>query len=380
MVQEAQVVPQLLLEIDGGEGVLVHQIPLVDHQDHGRAGLLGVAGDHRVLMGDPLHRVDQQQGNVGPGHRLLGLEDRQLFRAFVGLALAPDPGGIDEPVDPVVHMEHGVHRIPGGAGHVAHQAALVAQQPVGQGGLAHVGPADHGEPQLFGGIVDLRLLLGAVERQLPADARQQFGHRVPVAGRDHVDLVEAQLVEGPVRGSALHAVDLVHHQDGRLAHDPDPGGDLSVGGVPAVPCVHHEHHDVGLLHGRLGDAGDALGDDVAPFEIQAAGVHQFEQLLGVPHLRQASHPAVAPVPGHARQIVHQRGTGTGEAIEERGLPDIGASTKGYERKFHGATGKRWAEKPSIYSMRVARRTGESFRAPEQGKKKAPRRALPFWRG
>ena len=42
---------------------------------------------------------------------------------------------------------------------------------------------------------------------------------------------------------------------------------------------------MGLVHGRLGQAGDALGDDVVALEVQAAGVHQLEELLGLARLR-----------------------------------------------------------------------------------------------
>ncbi len=335
VLEEAQVLADPVLHGQGREGVLLHQVPLVHHDDHGGAGVVGVAGDDRVLVGDALHRVHQQQGDVGAGHGLLGLEDRELLGALGGLALAADAGGVDEAVDAVLHLEHRVHRVPGGAGHGAHEAPLVAKELIDERGLANVRPPHDRKAKLVAGVVDLGLLRGAVEGEMGLDALQQLGHAVPVGGGEDVHLVEPQLVEGAVRGPAPHAVDLVDDEDRGLALDADAGGDLGVVGVPAVVGVHHEDEDVGLLHGRLGDAGDALGDDVAPVEIQAAGVHQLEHLRGVPHLVQAGHPSVAAVPGHARKVVHQGRPAPGQPIEKSRLAHVGTTTQGDDGEFHG---------------------------------------------
>ncbi len=92
---------------------------------------------------------------------------------------------------------------------------------------------------------------------------------------------------------------------------------------------------MGLLHGRLGDAGDSLGDDVAPVEIQPAGVHQLEHLRGVAGLVQAGHPPVAAVPGHARKVVHEGRPAPGQPIEKSRLAHVGTTTQGYDGEFHG---------------------------------------------
>ena len=66
----------------------VDRVPLVD-RDHDRAAALeDVAGDVRVLVGDALGRVEQQQHDVGIGDRLQRLDDRELLDRLEHLALA----------------------------------------------------------------------------------------------------------------------------------------------------------------------------------------------------------------------------------------------------------------------------------------------------
>ncbi len=98
----------------------------------------------------------------------------------------------------------------------------------------------------------LGFLGGAMEGQEGTDGQQEFLDVVPVGRRDDVDRIEAQAVKGSVGGAPLHAIDLVDHQDGGLAQGADPGGDLSVHGVPAIMGIHHEQYHMRLLHGRLG--------------------------------------------------------------------------------------------------------------------------------
>ena len=56
------------------------------------------------------------------------------------------PGGVDEADRSLRGLHHGVHRVPGGAGGVVGDRPLVAHQPVEQGRLPDVGPADQGHP------------------------------------------------------------------------------------------------------------------------------------------------------------------------------------------------------------------------------------------
>ena len=175
VVQKAQAAAEVLLGAVDGVGVLLDQVPLVHHEDHGRASLLRVACDDGVLVRGAFDGVQQQEADVGPGHGLLGLQDAELLGALEGLALAADACGVDEAVDPFVHMDDGVDGVPGGARHFADKAALIAQHPVGQGGLADVGPADQGEAPLVAQGVGLGLFGRAVEGQSRADGGDELG-------------------------------------------------------------------------------------------------------------------------------------------------------------------------------------------------------------
>lgn len=173
-----------------------------------------------------------------------------------------------------------------------------------------------------------------MEGEAGADRLDQLGHAGPVGRRDGQDLVETQAVEAAVRRATLHAVELVDDQQQGFALAAEASGDLLVAGGEAVVAVHQQDGHVGLLEGGLGHAGDALGDGVVALEVEAARVHQLEDLLGLALLTQAGDAAVAAVPGHARQVVDQGRPAAGEPVEEGGLAHIGASAEGDEGQFH----------------------------------------------
>ena len=82
-----------------------------------------------------------QQGHVGAVEGLQGPHHRVVLGALVGAGLAPHPGGVDEADRAVGRLDHGVDGVAGGAGQVVDDRALLADQPVEQRRLAHVGPA-----------------------------------------------------------------------------------------------------------------------------------------------------------------------------------------------------------------------------------------------
>ena len=185
--------------------------------------------------------------------------------------------------------------------------------------------------------MELGFLRRPVEGQAGPDGRNQLGYASAVGGGDGQHLIEAQPVEAGIRRAALHAIDLVDDDQDRLALAAQARRDLLVPGGEAVVAVHQQDGHMGLTEGGLGHASDALGDDVVALEIEAAGVHQFEELLGHALLAQTGDAAVAAVPGHARQIVDQSRAAAGEPVEEGGLAHIGASAEGDEGQFHGCS-------------------------------------------
>ena len=96
-------------------------------------------------MGDALGGVDDEQGDVGPVDGLQGPHQRVVLGALVDARLAAHAGGVDEADGPVGGLDDGVDGVAGRARQVVDDRALVADQPVEQRRLAHVGPADDGD-------------------------------------------------------------------------------------------------------------------------------------------------------------------------------------------------------------------------------------------
>src|SRR6185503_337429 len=78
--------------------LVLDEIPLVDRDDEALALLDDIAGDVGVLRGQPLDRVDHEDGDVGPRDRLERSQRRIALRGRAGgdLAAASDARGIDE--------------------------------------------------------------------------------------------------------------------------------------------------------------------------------------------------------------------------------------------------------------------------------------------
>ena len=142
-----------------------------------RAGLVGFAGDRRVLIGGPLDRVDDHDGDV----RLLDRAARDDHRHPLDLPgprdspRPPDPGGIEDPERALLPFEDGVHRIPRRPRHVADDGAFLFQQPIEQRRLPDIRPADDGNPRLdvLDGSRPLARAFGkARRRSRPADPRR----------------------------------------------------------------------------------------------------------------------------------------------------------------------------------------------------------------
>ncbi len=102
-----------------------------------------------------------EQRNVGGFEVLAGHDDGQLFGHHLGLALAPDAGGIDEAEEVALALDDLVDGVARGAGDVRNDGAVGAGQGVQQGGLADVGAADDGDLGLARLILAVRALLAA---------------------------------------------------------------------------------------------------------------------------------------------------------------------------------------------------------------------------
>lgn len=94
--------------------------------------------------------IDHQQRNVGGFQMPARHHHRELFGHQLCLALAANPGRVDEAEIVILVTDHLVDRIARGAGHRRNNRAGAAGKGIQQRGLAHVGPPDDGHPRFSG--------------------------------------------------------------------------------------------------------------------------------------------------------------------------------------------------------------------------------------
>ena len=192
--------------------VVVDRVPLVDGQHHGAAAFQDVAGDVGVLVGHALRRVQQQQHDVGRLDGLQGLDHRELLDRLEHLALAAQPGGVDQLELLAVALEGHGDGVARGARQVEGDQALFAQPGVDQGRLADVGPAGDGQLDDAGvcGLAASSSSSGRLSGSSATSTRLRMPW--PCAAETGVHLAQAQLVELGQLHALGHALGLVGRQ------------------------------------------------------------------------------------------------------------------------------------------------------------------------
>ena len=150
--------------------VVQHQVPLIDREDARLVFLGDVIGQLLVEPGDALGGVEEQQDDVGAADRPLGAVDRVKVEVVADLGVALDSGGVDRQERHAVELELNVDRVAGRSRPLGDDHPLGPRQGVDQGGLAGVGPADHGDLHHGVGRLDRRRWRGASRRSTAATA------------------------------------------------------------------------------------------------------------------------------------------------------------------------------------------------------------------
>jgi len=170
------------------------------------------AGDVRILLGDALGGIHQQQHHVGIRNGLQGFDHRELLDGLEHLALAAQAGGVDQLETLAVALERHGDGVAGGARHVERHQALLTQPGVDERGFAHVGTTGHRQADgALGRSIGQVLILFRL-RQVFQGQLDQATHTLPVGGRDGQRLANAQLMELRQLGGVQHAFGLVGHQ------------------------------------------------------------------------------------------------------------------------------------------------------------------------
>ena len=237
----------------------------------------------------------------------------------------PDAGGVDEPPGLAAELDQLVHRVPGGARHRVDEHPLLPRQPVEQGGLAHVRPADERDParpavaaELLGRRLGQRSSTASSRSPLPRPCSADTGWGSPRPS-DH----STEASSSSCGLSALFAARI-----DRLAGTAQHRADRLVGVGDPDRGVHHEHDHVGELGRDLRLLGDAQ-PHAGRARIPPAGVDEGEprpppgRLVG------------DPVAGDAGHVLHHRLAAADDPVDERGLADVRAAHDRDDRQRPG---------------------------------------------
>ena len=130
-----------LVELGRGELPVV-VVRLVGCYNHGFLGGPQTVGHGQVYRSDAFGDVGDENDYVGVGHGHFGLFLHLLADGALWVGFQPAGVHQDEPV--VVPRGVGHEAVPRGAGYFGHDGVSPTDNPVEQGGLSHVGPADYG--------------------------------------------------------------------------------------------------------------------------------------------------------------------------------------------------------------------------------------------
>ena len=293
---------------------LLHQVPLVDHDDASLAVADNQVVDVQILRLEPLLGVEHQDADVGILDGADGAHDRVELEVLHRLALLAHAGRVDQ-IE--VHAELVVaraNRVARGAGNRGDDVALLAQQGVGHRRLAHVGAADDGDAR------QLVLLLG---RDILGQRLQNGVHHVARAAarhrRDAVGVAQPERIEFVREVNLVVVVHLVADEQHLFRRAAQDVGHHHVEVGDTRRDLDQKEDDVCLVDGQQYLAADFVLEDVLRVDRIAARVDDRE-LLAVP-----VGAAVVAVARGAGRGVDDGLTLADEPVEKGAFADIGAA-------------------------------------------------------
>ncbi len=187
-------------------------VPLVQHDRGGAAGLHRELRDPQVLGGDAVAGVAHDQRHVRALGGALGAQRGVVLDRVRDLRLAAHPGGVDEHQLALADQQRHVDRVTRGAGDIGDDHPLLAEEAVDERGLAHIRPADDRKAHrvrvglVVGGRAQIKQLDDPVEQVARAEA---------LGGGDGERLAEAEAMELGGERQLGDAVALVRRHDHR---------------------------------------------------------------------------------------------------------------------------------------------------------------------
>ncbi len=190
--------------------VFFDQVPLVDYQHDALPGIVDIPGNVSILRGDTVNSIDNQDRDVTSLYRLHRAQDRILFHAWDDRTAFADAGCIDQRVFLSVFGEPGVDCIPGCAGNIADNRALLPGYFVEQAAFTRIRFTNDGD---FDAVV-LFFIFNRF-RELRHYGIQQVTCSGAMDGGDGVWFAHTQGVEVIRVLPGLLAISFVYHQQDR---------------------------------------------------------------------------------------------------------------------------------------------------------------------
>ena len=122
-----------------------HEVPFVQHDDHGTSALGRKARHALVLVGQTDRAVDHEQRHVGAVDGAHRTDEAVVLHVLVNLAFAAQARRVNDAVLLAVVNNHRVDGVARGARHVRDDGAVVVGEAVGERGLARIRAADDGD-------------------------------------------------------------------------------------------------------------------------------------------------------------------------------------------------------------------------------------------
>ncbi len=318
--------------VDSFAGIPGDGVPFVYADDQGPTGVDDEPDEMEVLIGDAFLGIDEQDGDVGGLDGLQRFDDAEFFYFFGDSCPAPDARRVDEYIGFFTADQGNSNAVARGAGVVMNDDAGFPQQVVDQGGFADVGATDDGDPGaplLFVGIAALgqvrfgrgrRMFFGWGE-ETGGNVGHHGGDSPPVRGGDGPGVAKTQGMEIGGGGTLIETIDFIgYHYDG-CPERTEKAGYFLVGGREPLAGIDQEQSDVGLA-----ESGQGLSYR-KPREIEWVIGESSRIYYQIRRMAYLARPILA-IAGQARFVGDQCVTGTGQTIEESGLPNVGASDDG----------------------------------------------------
>ncbi len=252
----------------------------------------------------------------------------KFFREEMRLALAANSGGIHEAIGAAVALDYGIHGVARGAGHGRNNRAIGAGEAIEQCGFSDVGPADDGDlncvERSFGGahrrgvrrrFRGSRAWRHRGNRRDRCRARRRRERRRLRARRTARRAVPARSC--PTLFAAMRR--------GLPVLRSRRASSASSGVRPARASTTRTRRAAAfdghfcLAQNFARDLGFVIGDE-------SAGVHNFEVAIA------PGGGAVDAIAGDAGLVGDDGAARAGEAVEERGLADVGPADNDQQRQ------------------------------------------------